>query len=51
MKKRKTVAKSGEEAERDQGGVYMQRGYVRFETFSDIRKRRVRVNKLLQRYA
>jgi hypothetical protein len=51
MKKVKVVLKSGEETEREQSGVFMQRGYRRFETFSDIKKRRGRVNRLLKKYA
>jgi len=51
MKEVKVILKSGEETEREQSGVYMQRGYRRFKTFSDIKKRRKRVNELLNRYA
>lgn len=51
MRKIKVVSKSGEETEKEQGGVYMQRGYLRFETFAAIRKRRLKVNALLKKYA
>lgn len=52
MRKIKVVSKSGEETEKEQGGVYMQRGYLQFETFAAIRRRRLRVNQILkQKYA
>ena len=49
MRKIKVVSKPKEEAEKQDFGR-MQRGYLRFETFADIEKRRDKVDALLKKY-
>jgi|GEM_PF-3534250 len=50
MRKIRVVSKPKEETEKEDFGR-MQRGYLKFETFSDIQKRRDRVDALLKKYS
>lgn len=50
MRKVKVVSKPKERADNEHFGR-MQRGYLRFETFADIEKRRDKVDALLKKYS